>query len=117
MYLLEETEALGHKTTQRETGALTVCLDQSPIRPGPNRSHSGDTTQPKRENSELFLWKGTEKGDLHWSMVSWGQVRVGKVSLSLREESKVSIPGKDTGTVSVSLFPAVMYGFLELVAI
>lgn len=50
-------------------------------------------------------------------MVSWGQVRVGKVSLSLREESEVSIPGKDTGTVSVSLFPAVVYGFLGLVAI
>lgn len=63
------------------------------------------------------MWKGTEKGDLHWSMVNLGQVRVEKVSLSLREESEVSIPGKGSGTVSVLLFLTVIYGFLELVAI
>lgn len=83
---------------------------------GPNCSHSGDTTQPKRANAGLFLWKGTEKGDLHWSMVSSGQARVEKVSLSLREESEMSVPGRGPGTVSISLFPTVVYGFLELVA-
>lgn len=50
---------------------------------------------------------------------AWGAQAspVGKVSLSVREESEVSAPGWGTGAASFTLFPTIVYGFLELVAV